>query len=113
METAFLCHQADDGRHSHRHHLHSKYEWVVLVKVTGRKEYASLPVICGTFAKGSRQGSPIVAEALYQLEREDRHFHVIDASDLSLQSDKLHFDARGAEKLGKRVFDKIKALYTL
>lgn len=81
-----------------------------LVKVTGRKKYASLPVICGTFAKGSRQGSPKVAEALYQLEREDRHFHVVDASDLSLQSDKLHFDARGAEELGQRVFDKMKGL---
>lgn len=81
-----------------------------LVKVTGRKKYASLPVICGTFAKGSRQGSPKVAEALYQLEREDRHFHVVDASNLSLQSDKLHFDARGAEELGQRVFDKMKGL---
>ena len=79
-----------------------------LVKVTGRIKYASLPVICGTFAKESRQGSPKVAEALYQLEREDQHFHVVDASDLSLQSDKLHFDAHGAEKLGQRIFDRMK-----
>ena len=79
-----------------------------LVKVTGRQKYASLPVICGTFAKESRQGSPKVAEALYQLEREDKNFHVVDASDLSLQSDKLHFDARGAEMLGQRVFEIMK-----
>ena len=79
-----------------------------LVDKTGRKEYASLPVVCATFAKGSRQGSPKVAAALRQLEREDSHFHVVDASDLSLQKDGLHFDARGAETLGWRVFERMR-----
>ena len=79
-----------------------------LVEKTGRKEYASLPVVCGTFAKGSRQGSPKVSAALYQLECEDKDFYVVDASDLTLQSDQIHFDARGAEELGRRVFAKMR-----
>ena len=81
-----------------------------LVEKTGRQEYASLPVVCGTFAKGSRQGSPKVVGALQRLAREDSHFHVVDASDLSLQSDRLHFDAHGAVDLGRRVFARMKAV---
>ena len=79
-----------------------------LVEKTGKKKYRKLPVVCGTFAKDSRQGSPKVAEALFRMEREDKHFHVVDASDLSLLSDRLHFDARGAETLGHRVFEKMR-----
>lgn len=78
-----------------------------LVEKTGNKRYASSPVICGTFAKGSRQGSPQVAEAFYRLQSEDANFHVVDASDLSLQRDQLHFDAKGAMILGERVFEKL------
>ena len=78
-----------------------------LIEVTGEQRYASLPVICGTFAKGSRQGSKKVAEALYRLQSEDVNFQVVDASDLSLQSDQLHFDAKGAITLGERVFEKL------
>ena len=79
-----------------------------LVEKTGRKEYGSLPVVCATFAKGSRQGSPKVAAALYQLEREDKDFYVVDASDLTLQRDQIHFDACGAEELGRRVFARMR-----
>ena len=79
-----------------------------LVEKTGREEYASLPVICGTFAKKSKKYSPEVTEALYQLASEDKDFYVVDASDLTLQRDKVHFDARGAEKLGRRVFKKMR-----
>lgn len=81
-----------------------------LVKVTGQEKYARLPVICGTFASGSRQRPPKVVEALLQLEREDPDFHVVDASDLTLQGDRIHFDARGAEMLGLRVYELMKEL---
>jgi hypothetical protein len=81
-----------------------------LVEKTGDRRYASLPVICGTFAKGSRQGSPKVAEALYRLQSEDVNFHVVNASDLSLQRDQLHFDAQGAITLGHRVFNQLTKL---
>lgn len=78
-----------------------------LVEATGRSKYATLPIVCGTFAKNSRQGSPKVADALRRLAEEDENFHVVEAGDLSLQSDRIHFDALGAETLGKRFFEKI------
>lgn len=78
-----------------------------LVAVTGKKKYARLPVICGTYAKGSRMRSQQVVDALEQIAREDKHFYVIDASDLPLLNDRLHFNAQGAETLGQRVYEKM------
>jgi iron complex outermembrane receptor protein len=78
-----------------------------LVQKTGDPCYAQLPVICGTFAKGSRQGSPQVAQALRQVAQADANIHVVEASDLTLLRDQLHFDAQGAEQLGRRVFRKL------
>ena len=54
---------------------------------------------------GSRQRSQQVVDALYQLEREDRNFHVVDASDLPLLRDRLHFNAEGAQTLGQRIYE--------
>jgi hypothetical protein len=76
-----------------------------LVEVTGQEKYQTLPVVCGTFAQNSKQGSPIVADALRRLAREDQHFYVVEAGDLTLLRDQLHFDAQGAQTLGQRVFD--------
>ena len=78
-----------------------------LVAVTGKKKYARLPVICGTYAKGSRMRSQQVVDALYKLAQEDKDFYVIDASDLPLLRDNLHFNAQGAQELGQRFFDKM------
>ena len=78
-----------------------------LVAVTGKKKYAHLPVICGTYAKGSRMRSQQVVDALYKLAQEDKYFYVIDASDLPLLRDNLHFNAQGAQELGQRFFDKM------
>jgi lysophospholipase L1-like esterase len=78
-----------------------------LVAVTGKKKYARLPVICGTYAKGSRMRSQQVVEALYKLAQEDKYFYVIDASDLPLLRDNLHFNAQAAQELGQRFFDKM------
>lgn len=76
-----------------------------LVSITGRKRYAKLPVVCGTFAKGSRMRRQEVVDALHRLAEEDKHFYVVEAEDLSLQRDRLHFDAEGAQTLGQRVYD--------
>ena len=76
-----------------------------LVRVTGKKKYGRLPVVCGTFSQDSRQGSPVVADALRRLSREDKAFYVVEATDLPLLGDCLHFNAEGAQKLGQRVFD--------
>ena len=81
-----------------------------LVEVTGNKKYAHLPIVCGTFAKDSRQRPPKVVDALYQMANDDQNFHVVDASDLTLLSDHIHFDATGAVKLGQRVYEKLMSL---
>ncbi len=60
-----------------------------------------------SYGKQSRQRSSKVVEALYRLQGEDDNFHVVDAADLSLLSDRLHFDALGALTLGHRVFDRM------
>ena len=51
-----------------------------------------------------------VVDALKRLSEEDRDFYVIDASDLPLLSDRLHFNAQGAEILGQRVYEKMREL---
>lgn len=84
------------------------YVRTYLVNKTGQQKYARLPFICGTFSKASRQGSPKVAAALYQLQQEDANFHVVDVSDATLGRDQIHFDAAGAELLGKRMYEKVK-----
>ena len=81
-----------------------------LVEVTGNEKYANLPIVCGTFAKDSRQRPPKVVDALYQMAHDDPDFHVVDASDLTLLSDRIHFDAVGAVKLGRRVYQKLMSL---
>ncbi len=82
-----------------RHHLYT---------VTGKKKYLHLPVICGTYAKGSRMRSQRVVDALYRLAADDNNFFVVEAADLTLLRDRLHFDARGARILGERVFETMK-----
>ena len=76
-----------------------------LADKTGEKKYLQLPIICGTFAANSRQASPVVADAMRRIARDDKNVFVVDASDLSLQSDQIHFDAKGAETLGKRYYE--------
>ena len=82
-----------------RHHLYA---------ATGKKKYLHLPVICGTYAKGSRMRSQRVVDALFRLAADDNNFYVVEADDLTLLQDRLHFDARGAQILGERVFETMK-----
>ena len=79
-----------------------------LYEVTGKKKYLRLPVICGTYAKNSRQRSQQVVDALYRLAADDNKFYVVEAEDLTLLRDRLHFDTRGAQILGERIFETMK-----
>jgi len=79
------------------------------VEVTGKRKYARLPIICGNFSMKSRQGSPKVAAAMQKIAGEDHNFYVVDASDLPLLRDQLHFNAEAAVTLRQRFFDLIKA----
>lgn len=85
------------------HHLRQH-----LYEVTGKKKYLRLPVICGTYAKNSRQRSQQVVDALYRLAADDNKFYVVEAEDLTLLRDRLHFDTRGAQILGERIFETMK-----
>ena len=78
-----------------------------LVEKTGKEKYARLPFVCGTYAKKGRGYHRQVVEALYRLAKEDKNFHVVDASDATLLADNIHFDHRGAELLGKRMFRRL------
>lgn len=107
-----LWHQGESDRSqadSYHDNLKAVVDYVrtYLVNKTGQQKYARLPFICGTFSKASKQGSPKVAAALYQLQQDDPNFHVVDVSDATLGRDQIHFDAAGAELLGKRMFEKI------
>lgn len=102
--------QAADARYYENMKAVVQYVRQHLVQKTGRKRYAQLPVVCGTYAMNSRMRSQKVVDALGRLEKEDPNFHVVDASDLTLQRDRLHFDAQGAQELGRRVFDKLKKM---
>ena len=75
------------------------------VEKTGRQQYAHLPVVCGTYSLLSKARAQKVVDALERLAHEDASFYMVDASTLSIQRDKLHFDASGAAVLGKRYFD--------
>jgi len=44
------------------------------------------------------------------LQAEDADFYVVDASDATLGKDQIHFDAAGAELLGKRMAEVVKRI---
>ena len=112
---ALLWHQGESDKPQAGHYYDNLKTLVAyvrgyLVGKTGDERYAQLPVICGTYSKNSRDRSAEVVEALYRLAEEDANFHVVDISDGTIQSDRLHFDARGAELLGQRVYDQLKEI---
>ncbi|MDE5571218.1 MAG: sialate O-acetylesterase, partial [Prevotella sp.] len=78
-----------------------------LVEKTGDERYARLPFICGSFSLQSRDRSELVVQAQKRLAEEDANFHVVDISDGALQRDRLHFNAQGAELLGRRMYEQL------
>jgi len=109
---AFLWHQGESDKKMAAHYYDNlkavvAYVRNYLVEKTGDRRYAHLPFICGTFSNKSRDRSEEIVRALHRLAEEDPNFHVVDASDLTIQRDRLHFDAEGAELLGKRVYERL------
>lgn len=74
----------------------------------GDKKYLSLPFYLGTVPHSSRMYNADIENAMKKLGRDDANVHVIDLSDLSVQSDKLHFDASSAEIFGERLWKRMK-----
>ncbi len=110
-----LWHQGESDRKAPKRYYDNlkqvvQYVRNYLVEKTGQKKYAQLPIVCGTYVKGSRGYKQDIVDALYRLEKEDPNFHVVDMSDGTLRSDNIHFDAAGAELLGKRMFKKLEEI---
>ena len=78
-----------------------------LVEKTGKRKYARLPFFCGNIPDSSHQKSKGVNEALRRLAEEDKNFHMVDISDLTMKSDNVHFDAPSAVKFGERMYEAI------
>ena len=109
---AFLWHQGESDKKMSAHYYDNlkalvAYVRIYLVEKTGDRRYAHLPFICGTFSNQSRDRSEEIVRAMYRLAAEDPNFYVVDASDASIQRDRLHFDSQGAELLGKRVYERL------
>jgi len=109
---AFLWHQGESDKNMSAHYYDNlkamlAYVRSYLVQKTGDKRYRQLPFICATYSLKSRQRSPQVVQALQRLRTEDPNFYVVEASDLTIQEDRLHFDAQGAETLGRRYFKQL------
>lgn len=113
---ALLWHQGEsDIKRSGYYHDNLKavidYIRQYLVSKTGNKRYAQLPVIIGGIVHSGNGHSNNVALAQIRLSWEDPNVHFVDVHDATLQGDNLHFDAAGAEMLGRKVFNQLTDLH--
>ena len=109
---AFLWHQGESDKKMAGHYYDNlkavvAYVRNYLVRKTGDERYACLPFICGTYSLKSRDRSQLVVDALHRLAEEDANFHVVDIEDATIQRDRLHFDSKGAELLGRRIHKRL------
>lgn len=107
-----LWHQGENDRGSGKWYYRNmrdliKYLRDYLVKRTGHKKYARLPVVCGTIPPSSKAYDENINNALYRLDDEDYDVHVVNMSDATLQEDGIHFDADGAKRMGVRVYNEL------
>lgn len=112
---AFIWHQGESDRSQVGHYYKNLrdvigYVRTYLVKKTGKKEYANLPVIIGSIAHNSRGFSQSVEDAQMRLSQKDRNVHLVDVHDATLRSDNIHFDATGAELLGRKIYNELVVL---
>lgn len=112
---AFIWHQGEsdiDAGRNYYANMKGVIDYVrsYLVRKTGNKRYATLSVILGGIVHSGSGYSPEVEEAQKRLTKTDRNTYFIDVHNATLQSDNLHFDAAGAELLGRKVYNKLVAL---
>lgn len=107
---AIMWHQGESDRRRVARRYHDNLKAVVafmrqhLTEKLGDKKYLKLPFYCGTVPHASSLYSKVIEDALYTLEKEDKNFQMIDLKDLTMLSDKKHFDGPSAEKFGNRLF---------
>lgn len=112
---AFIWHQGESDRKvSGKYYDNMKgviaYVRQYLVKKTGKKKYAKLPVIMGSIPHEGRGFASGVEEAQMRLTQEDKNVYLVDVHDATLQRDNIHFDAAGAELLGRKVYNQLVSL---
>lgn len=112
---AFIWHQGESDRKVSRYYYDNMkgviaYVRQYLVKKTGNKRYANLPVIMGSIPHAGRGYASGVEEAQMRLTQEDKNVYLVDVHDAPLQRDNIHFDATGAELLGRKVYNQLVAL---
>lgn len=86
------------------------YVRTYLVRKTGEQRYASLPVILGGIPHKSRGYDKGVEQAKERLASTVESVYYVPVDEATLRSDHLHFDAAGAELLGRRVYSQLAKL---
>ena len=70
-------------------------------------KYATLPFICGTVAKNSKEYHAYVENALYRLQKDLTNFYVVNMSQGTFIADGVHFNQESAVRLGKKMYNKV------
>lgn len=109
---AFIWHQGESDRKvSLRYEENLKgviaYVRNYLVTKTGNRRYSTLPVILGGIPHKSRGYSKGVEQACLNLTKTMKNVYFVPVPDATLRSDNIHFDAAGAELLGKKVYNQL------
>lgn len=113
---ALMWHQGEsDSRYASSYYENLKaviaYVRKYLVGKTGKRRYVKLPVLIGGISHASQDYRKEVEAAQRRLAQEDRDVYLIEVPDASLQSDHLHFDAEGAELLGRKMYEQLRKLH--
>lgn len=113
---ALIWHQGEnDSRYAGSYFENLKtviaYVRKYLVQKTGKRRYAKLPVLLGGISHASQDYRKEVESAQRRLAQEDRNVYFVEVPDASLQSDHLHFDAEGAELLGKKIYQQLQLIH--
>lgn len=109
---AFIWHQGESDRnksHNYYKNLKGVIEYIrnYLVMKTGNKRYSQLPVILGSIPHAGRGYAAGVEEAQILLTKMDKNVFLVDVHDATLRSDNIHFDNKGAEMLGRKVYNQL------
>lgn len=113
---AIMWHQGESDKNRVSGRYHDNLKAVVafmrqhLAEKLGDSKYLKLPFYCGTVPRASSLYNKVIEDAMYSLEKEDDNFHVIDLKDLTMLSDRKHFDGPSAEKFGNRLFKELQSV---
>ena len=112
---AIMWHQGESDRKKAANYYDNlrtmiTYMRLAIYEITGDEEDKTLPFLIGTVNPKSKQYSRQVEEAKERVAADLPNVYIIDINDGSLGSDNLHFDSKGTEELGKRMFAKLSDL---